>query len=72
MADKGVMGWDLYSTLVLQSEYQTYYKTQVPIACPNDGEPLQPGPPSRAGVWFCKFDGWSYPRDWDPDIHSGM
>lgn len=26
-----------------------------PVACPNDGEPLQSGPD---GQLFCKFDGW--------------
>jgi hypothetical protein len=31
-----------------------------PQACPNDGEPLRPGP---AGELFCPFDGYQYPRD---------
>ena len=28
-----------------------------PVACPNDGEPLQAGP---TGQLFCPFDGWRY------------
>lgn len=27
-----------------------------PTACPNDGQPLKPGPD---GYLFCDFDGWS-------------
>jgi hypothetical protein len=34
-----------------------------PEACPNDGEPLREGP---AGVLFCPFDGWQWPRDAPP------
>lgn len=30
---------------------------QPPVACPNDGEPLQTGP---NGELFCKFDGWQW------------
>lgn len=70
--ERGVMGWDLYSTLIQQAEYEQYYKTVPPVACPNDGEPLRPGPPSRPNVLYCKYDGWEYPRDWDPEVHSGM
>lgn len=68
----GVMGWDLYSTLVQQAEYQSYYRSQIPVACPNDGEPLKLGPPNTPGVRYCPLDGWQYPRDWDADAHSGM
>lgn len=68
----GVMGWDLYSTLIQQSEYQTYYDTAIPVACPNDGEPLRLGPPRLPGVRYCPLDGWQYPRDWEPRTHSGM
>ncbi len=28
-----------------------------PVACPNDGTPLESGP---GGVLFCRFDGWQY------------
>lgn len=67
-----VMGWDLWSTLQSQAAYQAYYSTTLPVACPNDGQPLFPGPPSEPGILFCQFDGWQYPRDYDPLIHSGM
>lgn len=67
-----VMGWDLYSTLALAAQYEDYYKAQPPVACPNDGEPLRQGPPEQPGVLFCPFDGFQYPRDWDPEVHSGM
>lgn len=68
----GVTGWDLYSTLALQAEYVQYYKAAIPVACPNCGEPLRLGPPNRTGTWYCKFDGWEYPRDYDPETMSGM
>ncbi len=71
MAD-GVMGWDLWNTLAKQSEYSTYYKSIPPRACPNDGELLRLGPPDEPGVLYCPFDGWRYPDDWDPELHSGM
>jgi len=32
-----------------------------PVACPNDGEPLENGPD---GTMHCRYDGWQYPRDW--------
>ncbi len=68
----GVTGWDLYSTLVEQAEYVRYYKSVPPVACPNDGEPLRQGPSAEAGILYCPWDGWQYPRDWDPESHSGM
>ncbi|MGH3680772.1 MAG: hypothetical protein ACRDT2_11065 [Natronosporangium sp.] len=34
--------------------------SQPPQACPNDGEPLRPGP---RGELYCRFDGWQWPRD---------
>lgn len=68
----GVTGWDLYSTLQEQAAYAEYYKTQPPMACPNDGTPLLPGPPSEPTTLFCPFDFWQYPRDWDPQSMSGM
>jgi hypothetical protein len=66
----GVMGWDLYSTLQDQVERRRYYDTIPPVACPNDGEPLIPAP--REGELYCKFDGFLYPRDWNPETMSGM
>lgn len=34
--------------------------TNPPVACPNDGEPLDAG---RNGVLHCPYDGWMWPRD---------
>lgn len=68
----GVTGWDLLATLQEQAAYKEYYDTQPPMACPHDGEPLREGPPGQPGVLFCPFDGFQYPRDWDPDTMSGM
>ena len=68
----GVTGWDLYSTLQEQAAYVEYYKSQPPVACPNDGTPLNQGPPSEPGILFCPFDGFQYPRDWDVETMSGM
>lgn len=36
------------------------WRASPPPACPNDGEPLRPGPD---GVLFCISDGWQWPRD---------
>lgn len=71
MSDGGTTGWDLYSTLVQQSEYISYYKSVPPVACPNDGEPLRQGPPQQAGILYCPFDGWQYPRDYDAESMAG-
>jgi hypothetical protein len=65
-------GWDLYATLQLRAQFADYYRSQPPVACPNDGTPLLIGPPQEPAVLFCPFDGWQYPRDYDADIHSGM
>jgi hypothetical protein len=67
-----VMGQDLLDTLRQQAAYAEYYKSQPPVACPNDGTPLQGGPPRAPGVLFCPNGDFYYPRDWDPDVHSGM
>lgn len=68
----GVTGWDLYSTLALQAHYEEYYKTIPPMACPHDGEPLRLGPTNTPGILYCPWGDFQYPRDWDPEVHSGM
>jgi hypothetical protein len=67
-----VMGNDLLSTLKEQAAYQQYYDSTPPVACPNDGTPLEIGPPEQPGILFCPFDGWQYPRDYDAATMSGM
>jgi len=67
------MAWyQLDNVLKEQAEYVQFYRAEPPMACPNDGEPLRPGPLTEPDVLYCRFDGWTYPRDWDPDLHSGM
>lgn len=72
MAQGKVTGWDLYATLQDQAYYHHYYKTTLPMACPNCGEPLRQGPPQDPAVLYCKFDFWKYPEDYDPDTMSGI
>lgn len=72
MATGGTTGWDLYSTLVEQSEYQTYYKSVPPVACPNCGEPLKLGPPQDPGTLFCPWGHFYYPDDYDAETMSGL
>lgn len=65
--------WQLDSVLKERAEYAGYYRSQPPVACPNDGTPLETSPARDPRVQlFCPHDGWAYPRDFDPDVHSGM
>jgi len=68
-----VSWWQLDEVLKLRAEYANYYRSVPPVSCPNDGQPLTNAPPRDPRVQlYCRFDGWAYPRDFDPDIHSGM
>ena len=67
-----VTGWDLWATLQEQAQYQEYYKTTLPTACPRCGTPLLEGPPTEPGVLYCPHDFWKYPDDWDPETMSGL
>lgn len=65
--------WALDSVLKDQAIEADYYRSVPPVACPNDGEPLVPGPSSDPTVQlYCPFDFWQYPRDFNPDTMSGM
>lgn len=67
--------WQLDSVLKERAEYAAFYRTAPPVACPNDGQPLlaPPNTASGAGIeLWCPFDGWQYPRDYDPNTMSGM
>lgn len=68
----GVMGWDLYSTLVQQGELKHYYDTTLPVACPHDGTPLKSGPGRRPGTLYCPNGDFRYPEDWVQETMSGM
>lgn len=68
----GVTGYDLLATLQEQAQYQEFYDTAQPMACPRCGEPLREGPANEPGILYCVFDFWQYPRDWDKTTMSGM
>ncbi len=72
MANGGVTGWDLYSTLAQQSQYISYYKSIPPVACPHDGEPLRQGPPQEPGILYCPWGDFRYPDDYDAETMSGL
>lgn len=64
--------WQLDSILKDQAAYADYYRSQPPVACPFDGEPLKSGPPSQPGHLYCPNGDFRYPRDWNADTMSGM
>jgi hypothetical protein len=56
------VSWEqLLSILKTDAAEREFWRNTPPVACPNDGTPLQEGPD---GSLFCKHDGWAYPRDW--------
>ena len=70
------MGWyqllDIRKQARLEFERDPYVMGP-PLSCPNDGEPLQSGPPSQPGIWFCPMGDWQYPRDWTrPEPPAGL
>ncbi len=67
--------WQLDNVLKEKAEYAVFYRTMPPVACPNDGTPLvvPPGTASGSGIdLWCPFDGWQFPRDYDPNTMAGM
>ena len=55
------MSWEQLLTIAARNaELRREELSRPPLACPNDGTPLQPGP---GNVLFCNHDGWQYPRD---------
>lgn len=51
------MSWQqLLDIFAEAAEEARVAKTQPPVACPNDGEPLRTGPD---GQLFCPFEGWT-------------
>lgn len=61
--------WGLYDVRrQADAEFEWWAQT-IPMACPNDGEPLTIAPDTDSGASvdrFCRFCGWQYPRDWNP------
>lgn len=58
------MSWNqLLEIAELNRQLRREELSRPPLACPNDGTPLVPAPPSAEGSLFCPHDGWLYPRD---------
>lgn len=56
-------GWhDLVAILRERVEEYERERRDPPVACPNDGEPLQ----AVRGKLHCPFDGWTWPDDPNP------
>lgn len=53
----GASWWSLVETAQLASELRREWTDRPPVACPNDGEPLEQG---KGGVLHCRFDGWTW------------
>jgi hypothetical protein len=59
------LSWYQYLDILKAAHVEfEYWASNPPLACPNCGEPLIPGPQSAEVTLHCKYDGWSYPRDW--------
>lgn len=64
--------WQLDSVIKEAAQYQAYYRSIEPVACPNDGTPLTNGPPEAEAMKYCPFCFWQYPRDYDVESMAGM
>lgn len=52
------MSWEqLLSMRQEAAEEAQLRASEPPVACPNDGEPLESGP---GGTLHCPFDGWTW------------
>ena len=49
------MSWYQLADIYREAAELAQFDRDNPIACPNDGEPLRPGPD---GQLFCPSDGW--------------
>ncbi len=63
------MAWETLLATVKEAraEYRAE-RTNPPVACPNDGEPLNAAPRGRL---HCPFDGWTWPDDPNPLLGEG-
>lgn len=52
--------WQLVSIKREATQYVEYEKTQPPLACPYDGEPLKETP--RGGGLYCPLGNYEWPR----------
>lgn len=58
--------WGLDTVLKQSRQEFDAYRSAPPLACPDDGEPLMNAPATNAGSGkelYCRYCGWSYPRD---------
>lgn len=56
------MAWEQLTSIYREAEqYLRDERTEPPLACPFDGEPLSTTPDGDG--LFCKVDGYQYPRD---------
>lgn len=49
------MSWEQLLAIYETAADQEAADATAPVACPNDGEPLESGP---SGELHCRFDGW--------------
>jgi len=65
------MGRELSAFREDAEEHLRQQRQQIPRACPRPGcgEPLVGG---QGGILKCKWDGWEYPRDYDPEVDAGF
>lgn len=55
------MSWEQMLSIYAEAVgYAEKERSDPPLACPNDGEPLRSGP---NGELFCPSDGYSWPRE---------
>lgn len=67
------MSWQQLADIAAQNRAdREFWRAQPPRSCPNDGTPLVELADGREGELGCPFDGWIYPRDWNPDTMAGM
>ena len=56
------MSWEQLESIIAEAVmYVRDEKTNPPLACPNDGEPLSSAPDGNG--LFCKFDGYRWPQE---------
>lgn len=52
------MSWQQLADILAEAAAeQEAERSAPPVACPNDGEPLETGP---RGELHCRFDGWTW------------
>jgi len=63
--------WGLVSVYRQSKAEFAAFVSSSPLACPVDGEPLSNSPATASGSGterYCRFDGWSWPRDYQAPV----